>query len=307
MALSVSETRVDEEDAALLALLRHHPDRPGWPEIAAQVVEAGSALAVWERLDPASQALFDIGHSPLDAAHADLQRWRAEGLTVLTVLDADYPAQLREVHEMPPILFCRGTLVPDDRGISIVGSRRAEAEALAFAREVAEGLVAEGLSVLSGLARGIDTAAHTAALARGGRTVAFLGTGIHGSYPPENRELQSRIAREGLLVSQFWPDAPAQKHTFPMRNAVMSGYGRATVVVAADETSGSRTQARFAVEHGRPVILHSSVARTTSWGKALVRRPGVYVASEPDEVLALARDVSRPLDETVDELLAGLR
>src|SRR3954471_5319701 len=110
MALSVSETRIDDEAAALLALLRHHPEHPGWPEIAAQVVEAGSALTIWERLDPAGPALFDIGRSPLEAAHADLQRWRAEGLTVLTVLDADYPAQLREVHEMPRILFCRGTL-----------------------------------------------------------------------------------------------------------------------------------------------------------------------------------------------------
>jgi DNA processing protein len=99
---------------------------------------------------------------------------------------------------------------------------------------------------------------------------------------------------------------PAQKHTFLLRNAVMSGYGRATVVVAAGETSGSRTQARFALEHGRPVILHSRVARETSWGRALVGRPGVYAASTPDDVMAVVRDVVRPLDETVRELLARL-
>ncbi len=225
---------------------------------------------------------------------------------MLTVLDADYPAQLREIHEMPPILFCRGTVLPDDRGVSVVGSRSADAKALEFARQVVQGLVAAGLSVLSGLARGIDTAAHLATLEAGGRTVAFLGTGIQVSYAPESRDLQDRISREGLLVSQFWPEAPPQKHTFPMRNAVMSGYGRATVVVAAGETSGMRTQARFAVEHGRPVILHEAVARETAWGRALTGRPGVFVASDPDEVLAIVDDVARPLAETLDDLLTPL-
>ena len=86
----------------------------------------------------------------------------------------------------------------------------------------------------------------------------------------------------------------------------MSGYGRATVVVAAGETSGMRTQARFAVEHGRPVILHEAVARETSWGRALTGRPGVFVASDPDEVLAIVDDVARPLAETIDDLLAPL-
>lgn len=299
--------QAESQDAALVALLRVQPAGLSWPQIAADVAESGDALSVWRRHAPAQAALFDLQDEPLKHAQADLERWRSQNVTVLTVLDADYPAQLREIHEMPPILFCRGAVLLNDRGVSIVGSRSAGADALAFARQVAQGLVAAGLSVLSGLARGIDTVAHLAALEAGGRTVAFLGTGIHGCYPPENRDLQERIGREGLLVSQFWPSAPPQKHTFPMRNAVMSGYGRATVVVAAGETSGTRTQARFAVEHGRPVILHELVARETSWGRALTSRPGVYVASDPEEALAIVRDVARPLEEAVDALLAPLR
>jgi DNA processing protein len=299
-------SEVSDDAAALVALLRLSSHGLTWPQIAAEVAEAGGALPVWRRYAVEPPALFDLREDPLVQATADLQRWRGQGITVLTVVDAAYPAQLREIHEMPPILFCRGNLVAAERGVSVVGSRSADENALSFAREVTRGLVARELAVLSGLARGVDTAAHTEALAAGGRTVAFLGTGILGSYPAENRALQERIARDGLLVSQFWPEAPPQKHTFPMRNAVMSGYGRATVVVTAGETSGTRTQARFAVEHGRPVILHASVARGTSWGRALTSRPGVYVASNPDDALAVVDDVTRPLSDTLDGLLAPL-
>ncbi|MGW4591949.1 DNA-processing protein DprA [Amycolatopsis thermoflava] len=106
--------------------------------------------------------------------------------------------------------------------------------------------------MISGLPRGIDTAAHTPALEARGRTVAVIGTGILGSCPPEDQDLQSRIAEAGLVLSQFWPDAPPSKHSFPMRNAVMSGYGSATIVVAAGVHSGARIQARQAVAHDLP-------------------------------------------------------
>ncbi len=104
-----------------------------------------------------------------------------------------------------------------------------------------------GITVISGLAAGIDTAAHVAALDAGGRTVAVLGTGINRVYPAANRELQERIACEGLVLSQFWPDAAATKKSFPLRNATMSGYGRVTIVGEAGETSGARIQARVCV------------------------------------------------------------
>jgi DNA processing protein len=142
------------------------------------------------------------------------------------------------------------------------------------------------------IALGIDTAAHRAALGAGGRTVAVIGTGIDRVYPAENRKLQGEIAARGLLLSQFWPDAPARKHTFLSRNATMSGYGLATVVVEAGEHSGARVQARIAVEHGRPVILTDLVVERNEWAQALVPRPGVHVANSVASVLAVVEQLT---------------
>jgi DNA processing protein len=150
---------------------------------------------------------------------------------------------------------------------------------------VARELVARGVTVLGGLALGIDAAAHRAALGAGGRTVGVIGTGIDRAYPAPNRELQEQIAGRGLVLSQFWPGAAPQRHNFLMRNATMSGYGLATVVVEAGEQSGSRAQARIAVEHGRPVILTSLVVQGNDWARALVGRPGVHVAGRLQAVL----------------------
>ena len=171
--------------------------------------------------------------------------------------------------------------------MSVVGSRKASDRGLTIAAAVARELVTRRIAVVSGLAQGIDTAAHRAALAAGGRTVAVIGTGISQAYPAENRELQDEIASRGLVLSQFLPDAPPQKHYFPMRNATMSGYGLATIVVEAGEHSGARGQARLAVEHGRPVILTDAVARHNEWAQALLGRPGVHMAASLAGVLSI--------------------
>ncbi|MBB5075865.1 DNA protecting protein DprA [Nonomuraea endophytica] len=134
---------------------------------------------------------------------------------------------------MPPILFTKGTPAEDTRAIAVVGTRQASEQGLRTASAVARDLALVGVTVVSGLAKGIDAAAHRAALEAGGRTVAVIGTGIDQSYPAENRALQRQISRDGLLLSQFWPDAPPSQRNFPMRNAVMSGYAAATVVVEA--------------------------------------------------------------------------
>jgi DNA processing protein len=164
-----------------------------------------------------------------------------------------------------------------------------------MASSISGALVAMNVTVAAGLAAGIDTVAHETALSKGGRTVAVIGTGINQHYPAVNRGLQERIATEGLLLSQFWPDAPPRQHNFPMRNAVMSGYGMATVVVEAGEQSGARIQARMAVKHGRPVILTDLVVNNTQWSKDLLDRPGVYVCSSIDEVTSVVRQlIERP-------------
>lgn len=281
----------DSEHAALIALLRERPGGLAWPALAAEVVEAGSAVTVWERLVPAT--LFGVPGEvpPSDAAAADIAEWEREGLRLLSVLDADYPARLRGIHQVPPILFARGTVLPDDAAVSVVGSREASDDGLHLAGEVSRALVYEGLTVLSGLAAGIDAAAHRAALDAGGRTVAVLGTGIRRYYPAAHQDLQEAIAERGLVLSQSWPDAPPQRHSFPMRNATMSGYGLATVVVEAGEHSGARIQARVAVEHGRPVLLTDTVVDRNAWARALVDRPGVHVVSQPGQVVTLARQL----------------
>ncbi len=123
-------------------------------------------------------------------------------------------------------------------------------------------------------------------------------------YPAANRNLQERIACEGLVLSQFWPDAPAIKKSFPLHNATMSGYGRATIVVEAGETSGARIQARVGVEHGRAVILNECVVRANAWARALQRRPGVYVVCGVDEVLDVVVALRPDLDDVLNGVLA---
>ncbi|MBL8925340.1 MAG: DNA-protecting protein DprA, partial [Pseudonocardia sp.] len=213
----------DDERAALVALLRARPNGLNWPQIMGEVDQRSSASAFWHEFYPPN--LLDAAAPELEQAARDIAEWQTAGLGFLTFLDDDYPAQLRAIHDLPPVLFHRGTLVDGDVGMSVVGSRNASPRGLAAAGVIATGLVERGISVVSGLAKGIDTAAHTAALEAGGRAVAVIGTGLTKYFPAENRALQDRIAAEGLLISQFWPDAGPSKHSFPMRNTVMSGYG----------------------------------------------------------------------------------
>ncbi|WP_223165262.1 DNA-processing protein DprA [Lentzea indica] len=292
----------EAERAALVALLRARPGGIKWPEIVLEVAEAGSARTVWERHSP--PALFDSSDSEFIAqASADISAWENAGLRFLTFLDPEYPAQLREIHQAPPFLFCKGKLESDSQAVSVVGSRKASERGLEIATNLARTLADSGITVISGLAAGIDAAAHTETLRVGGRAVAVIGTGINRNYPAANSKLQAEIADSGLLMSQFWPDAPPQKHTFLMRNATMSGYGKATIVVEAGETSGARAQARMAVEHGRPVILTDLVVEKNEWAQTLAARPGVYVASSTDDVMKVVRHVTRSLDDVVGSLL----
>ena len=280
-----------QEQAALVALLR--ATTAAWPDVTADLLARGSALQVWRdwqsEQEPATllDAPGGADADPLAEATAEINHWAERGWVLTTILDRGYPARLREIHQAPPFLFSRGTLLPGDPAMAVVGSRDASSRGLGIARGIAHELVRRKISVAAGLARGIDTAAHRTALDENGRTVAVIGTGISRVYPPENASLHEEIARRGLLLSQFWPDAPPQKHTFLMRNATMSGYSLATIVVEAGEKSGARVQARLAVEHGRPVILTDLVVERNEWARALTARPGVHVASGLRESAAL--------------------
>lgn len=296
----------EAETAALLALLRTARRGTGWGEIAARVCAEGSAQALLH--EPGDALLPDPeAEAALDQAVSQLRAWRTAGHQLTTVLEADYPHQLRDIREMPPFLFYAGDLHTNDPSMSVVGSRRASKQGLNIARTTAELLVDKGLSVIAGLAEGIDTAAHRAALNAEGRTVAVIGTGISRRYPASNAALQDEIARRGLVLSQFYPDAPPTRHSFPMRNVTMSGYGLATIVIEASEHSGSRIQARVAGQHGRPVILTSDVVEFTSWGRDLVGNPNVFVASsisEMDDAVQAVLDSPRQLDDALAALMA---
>ncbi len=248
----------------------------------------GSALAVLERelAGPGGQAsLLVEDPGPLVArAAAEIDAWRAAGLQLVTVLDDDYPGNLRGVHDRPPLIFVRGTLLASTaRAVSVIGSRRASDAGLTTAARIAEHLTANDYTVVSGLALGIDAAAHTTALRAGGRTLAVIGTGLARCYPPEHEALQREIAERGAVISQFWPDTPPSGQTFPLRNVTMSGLSRATVVVEASQTSGARIQARRALAHGRTVFLSAAVLRQP-WARELSGRPGVRVVDSPAQI-----------------------
>ncbi len=272
-----------DERAALVALLRAAA-RP-WYVYADLVHDQGSAVAVLE------QERGLLAGAELDEARVAVMGWERDGMRIVTVLDDDYPENLRAVHDRPPVVFVDGRLQAGDaRSAAVIGSRRASAEGLARARVVACELVDAGYAVVSGLAAGIDTAAHTAALERGGRTVAVIGTGLGRCYPAQNRVLERRIAAECAVVSRFWPGSPPTRHSFPMRNAVMSGLALGTIVLEASPTSGARTQVRSALGHGRPVFLHESLLEQ-EWARDCACRGGVYVFEATEEIV-----------ETVDRL-----
>lgn len=210
------------------------------------------------------------------------------GIRLTTVLDDDYPANLRTIYNLPPFLFFRGELREDDaRSVAVVGTREASLDGVDQTRRLVRQLVTAGVTVLSGLARGIDTAAHEACLDAGGRTVAVIGTGILRTYPAENAALAERIAESGAIVSQFWPDSPPTSYTFPRRNITMSGMGQGTVVVEASATSGAKLQARYALEHGRRVFLPTSLIRQRTWARRYVDRPGAVEVRTVDDIVGL--------------------
>lgn len=296
---------VTEENVALVALLRTLRKGERWGSVTERILERGSAVSVWE--DRISESLLpdpDLPTAYEQAAH-DVTAWVEAGYVMVGILDHHYPSRLREIHQAPPFLFASGQFRADDPAIAVVGSRKASERGIAIATALADAVARRGVTVLSGLAAGVDAAAHTAALSAGGRTVAIIGTGINKQYPASNRALQQEIMQRGLVLSQFWPDAPPQQHNFLMRNAVMSGYGRATVVVEASEQSGARAQARMAVEHGRPVILTDQVVALNEWARALVERPGVYVARGIDEALEQIDNILHK-EDAVNRLLNHL-
>jgi len=177
------------------------------------------------------------------------------GIRITTIYEPGYPPALKEIYDPPPVLYIRGEIRREDRpAIGVVGSRRASTYGLEAARRLSRELSAEGFTVVSGLARGIDTRAHRGALEGGGRTIAVLGSGLGTIYPPENRGLADAIAGRGAVISEFPVRMPPERTNFPLRNRIISGLSLGVLVVEAASRSGALITARLAMEQGRLVM-----------------------------------------------------
>ena len=190
-----------------------------------------------------------------EALGRELRVIETRGFSLLRFGDEGYPESLAAIYSPPPVIYVRGTMRPQDRlAIAIVGSRKATSYGIALAERISEELAQRGVTIVSGMARGIDGAAHRGALEAGGRTIAVLGCGLGVTYPPEHAELSDRIAASGAILSEFPVFAPPKPDHFPRRNRIISGLALGVVVVEAGIESGALITANYALEEGREVF-----------------------------------------------------
>ena len=206
---------------------------------------------------------------------------------ILLESSADYPPLLTEIHDPPGVLFVRGNLLPADRlAVGIVGTRHATRYGIEQATKLATNLAKAGVTVVSGMARGIDTAAHKAALAAGGRTIAVLASGVLKPYPPENAQLANEIAKQGCVLSEAAPTMPPMSGMFPQRNRIISGLSLGSIVVEAADRSGALITARHAWEQNREVFaVPGPVDSRVSNGPHRLIRDGAKLVMTVDDVL----------------------
>lgn len=222
-----------------------------------------------------------------------MEQIAAQGIQVLTWEDEAYPACLKEIDQPPPILYLRGELtIEDSWAVAVVGTRRVTAYGRQVTEELASYLAQNGVTVVSGLARGVDAIAHQAALKAGGRTLAVMGNGVDRIYPPEHRALAEQILASGALLSDYAPGTPPEGANFPPRNRLISGLSLAVVVVEAGETSGALITAQFAVDQGREVFaVPGNILAPQSKGTNRLIQQGAHP-------LLSARDVLEALNLT---------
>jgi DNA processing protein len=255
----------------------------------------------------------DLLRSGAGRRQAEEEQRRAAALAVRVVGrdEPAYPHLLRHVYDPPPVLYIQGHLAEGegDHSLAVVGSRAASPQGVALARAMARDLAAAGLTIVSGLARGIDTAAHQGALDAGGRTVAVLGSGVDRLYPVDNARLARAVAERGAVVSEFPLGTTPQPGYFPRRNRIIAGWGRAVVVVEAAQRSGALVTARCALEEGREVMaVPGHPAHPGSAGtNALIREGALLVRGAADVADGLDVELrSMPAAAEADPVLAAL-
>lgn len=242
-------------------------------------------------------------------AEAEFARCRELGVELLFRGSTGYPRSLAEIPDPPSVLYCRGTLEPRDQlAVAMVGSRRCTHYGRQMAERLAGALARAGLTVISGLARGIDAAAHEGALAAGGRTLAVMGTGLANIYPPEHKALAERVIRQGALLAESALDQAPVPGLFPQRNRIISGMSQAVIVVEASRNSGALHTVRHAMEQGREVFaVPGRIDSLASEGCHDIIRDGATLIRNADDVLQALGPMVAPVSATSSEMVHSPR
>lgn len=232
--------------------------------------------------------LCELEDKNLDGAEKILRRTAEAGARILTYDDINYPDMLRRIPSPPYVLYVKGEIMDWDRilGIGVVGTRRCTDYGRMAAENICSGLARAGVTVISGMARGIDSLAAVCALKQGNKTIAVLGTGIDVVYPPENGALMQKIAENGAVITEYPPGARALPHHFPERNRIISGLARGTLVIEAPMKSGSLITANLAIETGKDLFaVPGDINRANSAGCNMLITRGAKLVTKADDLL----------------------
>ncbi len=225
-------------------------------------------------------------HTKSAEIEAELDLVHRKGYRIVTLTDPDYPTLLRQIPDPPLFLYVNGRLDGSPANIAVVGSRNATGYGLSTTKTLSANLASFGLTIISGMARGIDTAAHRGAMAAGGKTMAVLGSGLERIYPAENKTLFHRIAEQGAVVTEFSLFTKPEAHNFPIRNRIISGMSLGTVVVEATKSSGSLITARLAAEQNREVFaVPGSIQSFKSTGTHTLIKQGAKLVENAQDIL----------------------
>jgi DNA processing protein len=227
-----------------------------------------------------------VGFNNWGKVKAELELIDKNDIKIITYQDELYPAKLMNIYDRPPFLYVRGNLNKDDINIAVVGSRLASTYGKYTTEKISRELALKGLTIVSGMARGIDSVAHRGALTARGRTIAVLGSGLDVIYPPENKKLFTDIIQNGAVISEFPPGTPPRSANFPTRNRIISGMSYGVVIVEAGEKSGSLITARLALEQGREVFaVPGSIDSAGSRGTNKLIKQGAKLIENTDDIL----------------------
>ncbi|MEL7497107.1 MAG: DNA-processing protein DprA [Planctomycetota bacterium] len=268
------------------------------------VKKFGSPLQVLEAPPAELRDLPGVGAKLVSAIVAaeqidvqtQLDLCQSNGIEILAQSSVDYPQSLYQIYDPPSVLFCAGTLKPvDDMAVAIVGTRHATHYGKKVAESLARGLALAGITVVSGMARGIDAVAHRAALDAGGRTIAVLGGGLMNVYPPEHEDLAREISRQGAVLSEALPRVAPKSGCFPRRNRIVSGLSLGVVVVEAGQRSGALISARLAMEQNREVFaVPGRIDNRMSQGCHQLLRDGAKLVQSVDDILQELGPLAQP-------------